>query len=209
VPSPELARPDALRSAKAAARRAGREAILALGFAERAGRSLEIFRRILELPEYQAARRVLAYASLPDEVATGELLAAMLEAGREVSLPAAENGRFSLAVRRIADPARDLMPGPFGVPVPLLSCPPADLARIELIFVPGRAFDRRGGRVGRGIGYYDRLLSRRELARARTFGLAFDCQIRAAPVPGDERDVPLCGLVTESEIIRSAENPKN
>ncbi len=193
---------DELAAFKTRVRRRASVAVLGLDFAERSSRSLDVLRNVLDLPEYASARHILAYASLPDEVATGEILAAALESGRTVSLPAAENGVFIFAAGIIADPALDLVTGPFGVPVPRLGRPRARLAEIDLVIVPGRAFDGTGGRVGRGWGYYDRLLFMRELSRAAIFGFAFDCQLCDEPVPRDEKDFLLPAIITESGVRR-------
>jgi len=191
-----------LRRAKIRARRRATEAVLCMDAVERSDRSLEILRRLLALPEYAAARHILAYASLPDEVATGEILAAALESDRTIAIPAAENAAFVLAAGIIADPALDLVTGPFGVPVPRPGRPRVRLTEVDLVIVPGRAFDCAGGRVGRGCGYYDRLLFMRELSRAAIFGFAFDCQLCDEPVPRNEKDFLLPAIITESGVRR-------
>jgi len=185
-----------------ALRRSMRRVILRLDPAERCRLSLEVLRRLLDLEEYRRARLILAYASLADEVSTGEIMSAALESGRRIALPVAENGKFIFAAGLVAEPARDLATGPFGVPVPRAGRPRARLAEIDLVLVPGRAFDRSGGRVGRGGGYYDRLLARPELSSAAAFGLAFACQVQERPVPRGAHDLLLPGLITEAELIR-------
>jgi 5-formyltetrahydrofolate cyclo-ligase len=75
-----------------------------------------------------------------------------------------------------------------------------DIGEVDLAVVPGVAFDREGGRMGHGKGYYDRLLGR---ARPDTplVGLAFECQL-FAEIPMDENDVPMDKIITEREVYR-------
>ena len=72
----------------------------------------------------------------------------------------------------------------------------------ELILVPGLAFDRRGGRLGRGGGFYDRLLARRE--SAFVLGVCFACQI-VEEVPGEEHDVKVDAVLTEADYFAALE----
>jgi 5-formyltetrahydrofolate cyclo-ligase len=77
----------------------------------------------------------------------------------------------------------------------------ADVAALDLIVVPGVAFDRSGGRIGHGKGYYDRLL--RNVSADTTVGaLAFECQLVTPDVPMMEHDVFMDLVVTEAEVFR-------
>lgn len=116
--------------------------------------SARIAERVLSLPEYIRARRVLCYASTQTEVSTRGLLREILRSGRELYLPRVLSSTAMEAVRLrdIADLKRGAtydLDEPTGTEV--LS--PCDL---DLLLVPGIAFDRRGGRLGYGAGYFDR-----------------------------------------------------
>lgn len=91
----------------------------------------------------------------------------------------------------------DFRPGAFGIPEP--EGPPLDPAVLDVILVPGVAFDRRGNRLGYGRGYYDRFL--RSATGARLAGVAFSGQwLERLPV--DPHDVPVQYIITESGIWR-------
>ena len=70
---------------------------------------------------------------------------------------------------------------------------------IDLVIVPGIAFDRQGGRLGHGKGYYDRFL---QFTRAFRLGLAFDCQLLKT-VPTESHDVPMNAILSESGIVET------
>jgi 5-formyltetrahydrofolate cyclo-ligase len=72
--------------------------------------------------------------------------------------------------------------------------------RLDLVVVPGVAFDPQGNRLGWGAGYYDRLLAQVR-ADAPIVALAFECQIVPA-IPPESHDVPVDVIVTEQRIIR-------
>jgi len=156
-----------------------------------------IRKHFLALPEFQRAGRVMLFASMPDEVDTLKIIDAALGMGKEVYLPkvARRPRRMLICCIHGLD---DLHPGAYGIPEPGSSetILPAGL---DLVLVPGRAFDCRGNRLGRGGGFYDRFLTHPGL-HADIFGIAFNCQILAF-LPHDIGDVPVRHVVTESGII--------
>lgn len=81
----------------------------------------------------------------------------------------------------------------------------SDLGQIDLVIVPGLAFDRKGNRLGRGKGYYDRFL-RRVSSKTLKIALAFECQIFEA-IPHGPDDVPMDLIVTEDRVIRKTSSP--
>ena len=135
-------------------------------------------------PRLAAARVVMAYYSLPDEVCTHQLLDELTAAGKTVLLPRVlDDGRMEL--RRYTGPA-DLQEGAFHIMEPVGE-PFTDLRRIDVALIPGMAFDAQGRRLGRGKGYYDRFL--RQLS-CRRIGVYFDFQ-KVAEVPVGELDIPV------------------
>lgn len=166
-----------------------------------------VARRLAELPEYRQARTIMAYWSVGNELPTHGLVRAALAAGKRVCLPAtiAEEGR--LEPRQVLDPDRDLVTGARNIPEPAAArATVIDPAEIDLILVPGMAFDRQGWRLGRGFGYYDRFFRAPHPLRACLAGLAFDAQVLPS-VPRDERDMPVQIIVHESGVIRCRPNP--
>jgi 5-formyltetrahydrofolate cyclo-ligase len=173
------------------------ESILA-GRPERAG--IEIDARLRASRAWSEASEIVAFVSLPAEVDTRPLIRSALEDGKRVLLPrmVGERGLEFAAIGQI----ESLVPGRFGVREPGDECPPRPLSRSGLILVPGLAFDRRGGRLGRGAGYYDRALVpiRRSDPGALCIGLGFALQL-VESVPMTPLDVRLDGIVTEEEFL--------
>ena len=145
--------------------------------------SAEAVARLMALPQMAAAKTVMLYYSLPDEVSTHELADRLVERGKVVVLPVV-TGPAEMKLRRYRS-ADDLSMGAFGIMEPTGE-PFTSLAEIDLAVVPGMAFDTRGNRLGRGKGYYDRFLS--QLSQATKVGLCFPFQ-KFPGVPTDENDV--------------------
>lgn len=145
--------------------------------------SAEAVARLMALPQMAAAKTVMLYYSLPDEVSTHELAGRLVERGKVVVLPVV-TGPTEMELRRYRS-ADDLSMGAFGIMEPTGE-PFTSLAEIDLAVVPGMAFDTRGNRLGRGKGYYDRFLS--QLPQATKVGLCFPFQ-KFPGVPTDENDV--------------------
>jgi 5-formyltetrahydrofolate cyclo-ligase len=74
-----------------------------------------------------------------------------------------------------------------------------DPSGVELALIPGIAFDRRGGRVGFGGGYFDRLLP--QMPKAFRLGLAFSAQVSAVPLPHESHDIRMHAVITEKENL--------
>ena len=158
--------------------------------------SRSIAGRVQSLSAWSETVSVALYASLPGEVDTRPLIEAALAAGRRVLLPRViGTGRLEFA--QCVDPA-ELVPGPFGVREPPGSRGPMPLEHDMLDCVPGLGFDRAGGRLGRGAGYYDRALAPGSWPDRRPvlLGLAFELQL-VERVPMSPLDVRMDGVVTE------------
>ena len=138
-------------------------------------------------PSWQAAKAVLFYAPLSSELDVWPLIGDALAQGKLVALPRfdAKTGQYTAC--RVADVKVDLESGRYGIREPRPGCEPVPLNRLDFVLVPGVAFDLHGRRVGRGRGYYDRLLAG---VRGKTCGVAFDEQIvRQIPVGPHDSDV--------------------
>ena len=157
--------------------------------------SARIAERVLTLPEYRQAKKVMCYASVIGEVNTAPLNARILEDGKELFLPkiSKEKGRM------VAVPVKDLASlrrGRMGIPEPPKG-EGADPMGIDLILVPGIAFDRKGGRVGFGGGYYDRFLPETKALRV---ALAFNMQLVEDTHP-EPHDQSVDMLITEDALL--------
>jgi 5-formyltetrahydrofolate cyclo-ligase len=150
------------------------------------------------MPAFAAARHVVAYAAVENEVDPAAIVAVALDAGKTVYYPRrAGDGLDFLA----ASPER-LQPGPGGIAEPVAGdrLPVGDDG--VLFLVPGVAFDARGARLGRGAGCYDRALARHRTATP--VGLAYEMQL--VPVlPEAAWDVRMAAVVTETRVLTPKE----
>jgi 5-formyltetrahydrofolate cyclo-ligase len=163
---------------------------------ERAARSARIVERLLELPQLLGARTVMAFWSFGSEVETAPLIDRLHRNGLRVVLPRIESGDVVAALYAPGDPVRETSFGamePAGAEV-------AEAGEIDVVIAPGVAFDRRGGRVGYGGGFYDRFLA--ELRPGvPVIAIAFGIQV-VDEVPEGGMDRRVDAIVTEDEVIR-------
>jgi 5-formyltetrahydrofolate cyclo-ligase len=152
----------------------------------------------LRLPPYLAAKAVALYSPIENEVDTAAILADALERKKQVLYP--RIGDEDRPCFFEISSARELCPGRFGILEPA-GAKYASLALLEnlIIFVPGVAFDLRGHRLGRGGGWYDRLLKSLK-SQALFVGLAYEFQLveRVATAKWDQ-DVHY--VITEERVI--------
>ena len=164
--------------------------------------SRDIFAKVTALPAYQAAQTVMYYVAMPSEVQTRDALVAALRSGKGVVVPYCVAGELALCRLESLD---ELEPGTWNIPEPnrrLRSLPEkqSQVTELDVIIVPGVAFDRRGGRIGHGKGYYDRLLARAE-PKTRRIAVAYECQM-FPEVPMSEHDIFMDTVVTEEAVYR-------
>lgn len=189
-----------LAAEKRALRSAMRERLAAVTPARRAEAGAAIAERLVRSEFWEPAGDVVLFWPRTDEVDLRGLIDRLHGSGRRVLLPrVVPNGRLEFA----AYPgASGLRAGPFGILEP-----PGDSAiRLgpgSVVIVPGLAFDRSGGRLGRGGGYYDRTLADRGTEPPSPFlvGVGFSFQL-VARVPMMQCDTRLHGFVDEFESIR-------
>jgi 5-formyltetrahydrofolate cyclo-ligase len=167
---------------------------------ERLARSRRVWERVAALSCYQQARVVLGYMAFDHEVLTDGLIRRAMASGKQLVLPLVQADRQGMALYGIEDLEHDVAPGYRGILEPLPQRTRAVAPEtLELALIPGVAFDLRGGRLGFGGGFYDRLLGR--LPRAiPTVGLAFDFQV-IPRLPSQPHDIMLEAIVTERRVI--------
>lgn len=169
--------------------------ILALDPADRRDQEATLAARFQELPGFDAAGSVLLYVTaFPEEIATRSMLELALARGKRLVCPRVDRVQRRLRLFLVRDLQTDFQRGMLGIPEPRDGCPEVEPDRVDWVLVPGLAFDRRGYRIGRGAGHYDRLLPtlRADVPR---WALAFDCQM-VDTLPDEPHDVPLDGVVT-------------
>ena len=151
---------------------------------EAAGKVGETLQRLVS---WSAARWVGGYVALRDELDLSGPLRQRLALGGRVAVPAWDAERGEYVFREIRDWDGDLLPGAFGVREPRPTCGVVDVTWLDFVLVPGIAFDRSGGRLGRGRGFYDRLLAP---AVGVTCGVGMDEQL-VPEVPVEAHDIRL------------------
>ena len=159
-----------------------------------------ILNRILAMDVFRGSQTVMAYSSFGSEIDMLPLLLAVLGSGKTLLLPKVKRAVGGLEVYEVRNIESDLRVGPWGIlePSPEICACRAPSGQ-ELILVPGVAFDRQGGRIGYGRGYYDKLLASCSAVNhfPRTIAAAFEVQVVDA-VPMEPHDVRIDMLVTEA-----------
>jgi 5-formyltetrahydrofolate cyclo-ligase len=152
------------------------------------------------LAELAPGSIVALYAPKGTEVDTAPLDAYARAHGLRIGYPRIVAGERRLAFHEVT--IAELVPATFGLREPVASAASIELADVAAVIVPGLAFDRAGGRIGWGRGYYDATLS--AAPAATRIGLAFECQL-VDHVPHDPHDALVHYVVTETSIYRAAE----
>lgn len=151
-----------------------------------------VFALLEQTAAFMMADHILVYHSLPDELSTRRFIDKWSDRksfylprvnGVDLDILPYDRTRLSLGAFHIEEPQGDDL---------------CDMADIEMIVVPGVAYDRHGNRVGRGKGYYDRLLSR---TKALKIGVAYDFQI-VDDIEADPHDVKVDMIITDKGIYR-------
>ena len=167
----------------------------------RAALSRAIIQDIIGLDAYRRSRVVMAYVTFGSELQTGALIRHVLSAGKTLVLPRVNRVRRSLELYEVKEPVRDLEPGVWGILEPTPDrCAPVEPAVVDVILVPGLAFDAQCRRLGYGGGFYDRLLGGLT-ARPPLVAGAFEAQMVGA-VPAGAHDVTMDIVVTEGGRYR-------
>lgn len=161
-------------------------------------KSKRITAKLQHLDEYRVATAVMFYVSYDNEVYTHKLIKEVLKAKtKETIVPLTDVLNRKLLPVKI-ESWSELSPGAYNILEPENKQNVVDVDTIDLVLLPGIAFDERGNRIGHGAGYYDRLL--RDSLHAKCVGLAFDFQIVDA-IPVEKHDVAVDKIVTEKRII--------
>lgn len=188
----------ALYEEKNTLRGAARARLAALDLAEYRERSRRLFARLREMPALRFARRALLYAPLPTEPDIDLLWTLGAVADKQCAYPRIEGqATRPYYVRGLAE----LEPTRWGLrEPPPLAAREAEMRDFNVILVPGLAFDARGGRLGRGGGFYDRLLADRG-KRATVIGCCFAFQRTAQFLPTAPHDVLMDFVCTDEGLI--------
>lgn len=151
---------------------------------------------VLAHPWFQRAKTIMAYAALAGEPNLQPVLEEILLQGKILVLPRCEKDG-AMSGRRVSALPR-CAPGMYGVTEPPEDSPVVYPTQIDLILVPGMAFDAQGGRLGRGKGYYDRFLAEYQ---GRTMGICYHGNL-LEQVPVEGHDKRMDAVVTDQTIIK-------
>jgi 5-formyltetrahydrofolate cyclo-ligase len=167
---------------------------------ERERKSLRIKENLFSLPEFSNAEKILFYVSTKGEVLTKEMIKDSLSLGKKVVVPISNVKEKNLILSELRDFDKELRPSKFGILEPkkqfFREVSPEE---IDLVIVPGIAFDRRGNRIGYGMGFYDNFLSnlKKEIP---VIALAYEFQI-VSEIPTHKKDVRVQKIITEKKVI--------
>jgi 5-formyltetrahydrofolate cyclo-ligase len=183
--------------AKAALRQDIRGRLKSMTPAQRSAASLQARSLLAGKSVWKKAKSILVYAPLPEELDVWPLVLEAAAGGKTIALPRFDSVSKKYGACRVEDLANDLVSGQFGIREPGGHCVPVPLNRLDLVLVPGVAFNLQGRRLGRGKGFYDQLLA---LVRGTTCGVAFDEQI-VAEIPVEPHDIHLNCILTPTRWI--------
>jgi 5,10-methenyltetrahydrofolate synthetase len=175
----------------------------ALDPAARSVASRRIVEAVLARDAFREARSVMAYATFGSEVDTSALCETVLREGKVLLLPRVDKARDAIRVYEVRDLARDLDTNRWGIREPRPeTCREIDPGELEFVFVPGVAFDARGGRLGYGKAYYDHLLAASTQAGGSPTLVAgaFAVQV-VGQVPMEPHDVRIPVVLTEGGVL--------
>jgi 5-formyltetrahydrofolate cyclo-ligase len=168
-------------------------------------KSAAIWERLSVLGEFTGATRSLIYVSKAMEVDTRGLIQQLLAMGRQVCVPWFDDAKKQYIASELRDFALDLKSGQFGILEPKPEAVrPVSGDGINAVLLPGLAFDETGNRLGRGMGYFDRIL--RDVCGIK-IAVAYDFQI-LSEVPTEAHDAPVDFIVTEKRMLKTRGNPK-
>ncbi len=185
-----------------AALRAKMHAILRASSIEKRQRDSEkLCANLKEQAFFQKAGSILFFAPLPEEPDLWPMLNEALAEKKLAALPCFDADEQTYRPRRVTDVRVEILSGQFGIREPASTCVALPLDDLDLALVPGMAFDLAGHRLGRGKGFYDRLL---ENFAGKKVGIAFDEQI-VSSVPTAKNDARMDFIITPARCVKCGE----
>jgi len=176
------------------------EIISALAEGDIAKKVRAIEDRLFEFANFLEAKIVLLYVGGDDEVQTRNIIKRAYRYNKIVVLPAFDPKTFEMELMKVDKFAQELKPGPRGVLEPNAGrCKIVPIDRIDIAIIPGIAFDEKGGRIGTGRGYYDRLIPNLAVT-TRKVALTLEEQI-IPQVPMESHDKHVDIIITDKRII--------
>ena len=173
-----------------------RERLERISEAVRAVESIDLCERLKV--QIASAHTILFFAPLPDELDIWPVLELSVALGTNCALPFYDAEKKTYGARLLNHLATDIVTGKFGVREPAATCEEISLNQFDLVLVPGMAFDLNGARLGRGKGFYDRLLAE---ASGVKCGVAYDFQLQEK-IPTEPHDARVEFILTPNRCVR-------
>jgi len=169
---------------------------------EKEEKDRKILEKFYESKYYIEAKNIFIYISYDSEINTKGIINKALKDNKKIYVPRTEfKTRFMDAVEITS--LDNVIESEYGILEPSIEEPHIEPNELDLIVVPGVAFDRNGGRIGYGAGFYDRYfkrISKDRIKRITKLALAYDLQV-LDNIPMNEQDVPVNYIITEKEFI--------
>jgi 5-formyltetrahydrofolate cyclo-ligase len=174
--------------------------ISALSEGQIADKTMAIEARLFEFANFLEAKIALLYVNGDYEVQTERIIKRSYNYNKIVVLPAFDPEKFEMNLMKVDHFAKELVPGPRKVLEPDPNqCKTVPMERIDIAIIPGLAFDEKGGRIGSGRGYYDRLIPKLSIT-TRKVALTFEEQI-VPQIPMESHDKHVDIIITDKRII--------
>ncbi len=161
--------------------------------------SQNICSKLTQMPEFKKAGLIMIFLSLPHEVDTTPIILCAWQQGKSVSVPKVSWQQRHMLPVQINSLETGFSTDGYGLKNPVTGVP-VPLEDIDLVITPGLGFDKKGNRLGRGGGYFDRFFSNENL-KAKKCAICFSQQV-IDHVPTDDHDVPIDCLISDNMVMR-------
>ena len=167
-------------------------------------KSLKIKEKFFSLNETQKAKKIMIYISFKSEARTREIILELLKKKKKVVVPVIDFKKNEISLSELKDYQKELVANKLGIFQPAKEFfRPFSPKELDLIVVPGIAFDEKGNRLGFGKGYYDKFLSKTP-KKIPVIALAFEEQI-AEKISSEKHDIKMHKILTEKRLINCSE----
>ena len=174
--------------------------VAALSAKEISEKTKAIETRLFDFANFLESKIALMYVNNNGEVHTGNILRRAYDYGKIVVLPAFNTENYDMTLLKVDNLDKDLQEGPRGILEPNeIRCKIVPIERIDIAIIPAIALDEKGGRIGSGEGYYDRLIPRLAIT-TRKVALALEQQI-VPQIPIESHDKHVDIIITEDRVI--------
>lgn len=157
-----------------------------------------IMQCIISCPQWQKAKKVMLYLAMPKEVNLDALIMNAFANSKDVYVPVCLDKIHMVAAK--LESLDEVDRGVLNIRIPKSGYATIDPTQLDLILVPGVAFDSNGGRLGMGAGYYDRFLEK--VNSHKCIGVAYEWQIAESLLPMEVYDKVIGSVITNKGVIR-------